>query len=473
MAQDIKSSFTTLTVETRYWLEQNEIQKRKLSLLGEFDPQLKAELEREFLPRRISDTLNIEGIRVNPRVTRAILEGQALSDEDRYGEKEILNVLDANQLIERIARDEPFLTTEFIKEIHYQLMKDLLPDAGCWRDRDVKITGASFIPPMSTDVLTLMENVVEDFNNAVANGEDWIFLSAWLHQSFTEIHPFVDGNGRTGRCLQDFVLLLGSFLPVGIPSDRRMDYYEALAEADNSKWDALVEIIASSETVMLGRAIDIVQRSKSREARLKSIVNQISSNKSNSEKRLYHLWLSRTESVVTAFTHAFNDINDALKDEDSGSIRIVYRVYPSIEFQSWKTLSGGQPAEKSWSLYFGLQVDGKRLFNYILYPKRHTYWLVDDDVEISPGHVGLFLTGTQEGEHYRFDYFADAYVSLREILYANDEWRLYSEKTIVSQSSTTVEAQSSPEKWMVSYPRSIDEIALQTINEIFKKGGLI
>lgn len=58
----------------------------KFKDLGEFPPEVVAEIQRAFLPERISDTLNIEGVRVNPRVTRAILEGLGLSESDRYTE---------------------------------------------------------------------------------------------------------------------------------------------------------------------------------------------------------------------------------------------------------------------------------------------------------------------------------------------------------------------------------------------------
>ena len=68
--------------------------------LGEFPPEVQDELQRAFLPERISDTLNIEGIRVNPRITRAILEGLTIAESDQYNEREILNVISANELIE-------------------------------------------------------------------------------------------------------------------------------------------------------------------------------------------------------------------------------------------------------------------------------------------------------------------------------------------------------------------------------------
>lgn len=55
-----------------------------LASLGEFSPEVSREIERAFLPDRISDTLNIEGIRVNPRITRAILDRLTIAEAVAY-----------------------------------------------------------------------------------------------------------------------------------------------------------------------------------------------------------------------------------------------------------------------------------------------------------------------------------------------------------------------------------------------------
>jgi Fic family protein len=52
--------------------------------------------------------------------------------------------------------------------------------------------------------------------------------AARLHVDFVGIHPFVDGNGRTSRLLMNFELMRQGFLPVIIPVENRLRYYDAL-----------------------------------------------------------------------------------------------------------------------------------------------------------------------------------------------------------------------------------------------------
>lgn len=119
----------------------------RLRSLGEFPPEVREEIRRAFLPERISDTLNMEGIRVNPRVTRAVLEGLSLSETDKYNEREILNVIDANDFVETLAHSSDVLTSRVVREIHERVMEGLMDGPGAFREEDVKITGASFTPP--------------------------------------------------------------------------------------------------------------------------------------------------------------------------------------------------------------------------------------------------------------------------------------------------------------------------------------
>ena len=52
-----------------------------------------------------------------------------------------------------------------------------------------------------------------------------------LHSGFVKIHPFVDGNGRTARLLQNFELMKSGFPPVVFKKEKRLDYYNALDKA--------------------------------------------------------------------------------------------------------------------------------------------------------------------------------------------------------------------------------------------------
>jgi Fic family protein len=55
--------------------------------------------------------------------------------------------------------------------------------------------------------------------------------AALAHHTLTFIHPFVDGNGRTGRLLMNQILLANNFPYINIRTNDRLDYYRVLDEA--------------------------------------------------------------------------------------------------------------------------------------------------------------------------------------------------------------------------------------------------
>lgn len=92
--------------EIRSLLAEVDHVRGEIADLGEFSPEVQEELRKSFLPERIADTLTIEGINVNPRVTRSILEGLALADSDRYAEQGVLNIVEANDFVESLVTSD-------------------------------------------------------------------------------------------------------------------------------------------------------------------------------------------------------------------------------------------------------------------------------------------------------------------------------------------------------------------------------
>lgn len=162
-----------------------EEEQQRIGEMGEFPPDVREELRKAFLPERIADTLTIEGVHVNPRVTRSVLEGLALSDTDRYAEQGVLNIIDANDFVESLAGKAGPLSTAAVREVHRQAMQGLLERPGAFRQEDVTITGATFTPPPWGDVPDLVAEIAESFET--------------LLRDFPEEHPIVGHVGCTSR----------------------------------------------------------------------------------------------------------------------------------------------------------------------------------------------------------------------------------------------------------------------------------
>ncbi len=87
--------------------------------------------------------------------------------------------------------------------------------------------------------------------------EDPILRAAWLHHRFTQIHPYQDGNGRVARALVTFVLLRAELLPLVIDRDLRVDYLDALQEADQGNLSSLVSMFSRLESAAVLEALSI------------------------------------------------------------------------------------------------------------------------------------------------------------------------------------------------------------------------
>ena len=92
-----------------------------LKSLGEFSPEIHTKIRSETLPQRVSDTLNIEGIPVNPRITKAIMEGRILSETDKYHAREVENTIDAIDFaVDHVTNNHP-IDLAFTREIHRRM----------------------------------------------------------------------------------------------------------------------------------------------------------------------------------------------------------------------------------------------------------------------------------------------------------------------------------------------------------------
>jgi Fic family protein len=105
---------------------------------------------------------------------------------------------------------------------------------GEYRKGDSRITGASVVPPPGlfvSDWMTFFEEYVhQEFPSA-----DFLTFLSRQHILFETIHPFDDGNGRTGRIILNYLLISAGYPPIILKGDdeNRNRYYKALEEGDH------------------------------------------------------------------------------------------------------------------------------------------------------------------------------------------------------------------------------------------------
>ena len=135
-------------------------------------------------------------------------------------------------------------TPELIKATHLRLMNGIISDAGYYRNHSVRIRGATV--PLA-NFIKIPELITNWCNLVNSETSDKINLLATSHANFEKIHPFSDGNGRTGRLLLFVLALKLNLAPPILPKERHFAYYKYLELLQTREIsDPLEQFIAES-----------------------------------------------------------------------------------------------------------------------------------------------------------------------------------------------------------------------------------
>ncbi len=128
---------------------------------------------------------------------------------------------------------EKEMDLDIVKDVHRYLTSNINIDAGTFRKGDVLIKGANFQPIPYEQVLVEMTQWVDNTNYRLANvstSESKIEAIVTQHLKFEKIHPFSDGNGRTGRMLMLLSCLQHDIPPFIFEKERRAHYIDNMNE---------------------------------------------------------------------------------------------------------------------------------------------------------------------------------------------------------------------------------------------------
>jgi hypothetical protein len=88
----------------------------------------------------------------------------------------------------------------------------------------------------------------------------YVVEAAWLHHRFTQIHPFQDGNGRVARALASLVCIRGRGFPLVVMRDQKIDYIQALEQADRGDLAPLVAMFERQQRTAFMKAVGLSQQ---------------------------------------------------------------------------------------------------------------------------------------------------------------------------------------------------------------------
>lgn len=161
-------------------------------------------------------------------VEQVIFEQRTLSDKTAIEQAEARNHQAALLwlLDQLIAQSDTFsITEQLILELHLRLMNSIQSDAGRYRRHAVRIMGTHVPIANWQRVPERMSAFIADLQNPAG---DVVSQLAKSHATFEQIHPFSDGNGRTGRLLMLAQALHAHLVPPLVVKERRHAYYRYL-----------------------------------------------------------------------------------------------------------------------------------------------------------------------------------------------------------------------------------------------------
>lgn len=204
--------------------------KTKLETLKTRRPLTEGELERlneEFLIEYTYNSNAIEGNTLTLRETDMVLRGLTVDQKSLKEHLEVIGHKEAFDYVKQLVSENKQINEKVIKDIHYLVLANKREDRGVYRRVPVRIMGATHEPPQPYLIASKMEELLKKYKNS---DEDIVTKLARFHIEFESIHPFIDGNGRTGRLLVNLELMKAGYPPIDIKFTDRLKYYEAFDE---------------------------------------------------------------------------------------------------------------------------------------------------------------------------------------------------------------------------------------------------
>lgn len=219
----------------------------KKDRLSQLRPLTDGEVERlreEFMVEFTYNSNAIEGNTLTLKETALALAGMTIDKKPLKDHLEAVGHRDAFLYVQNIAQSNTPLSEIIIKNIHSLVLMDRPEDKGIYRRIPVKIMGA-YTEPVQPYMIEPKMNELISKNEGREHSMHIIERIARFHLEFEGIHPFIDGNGRTGRLIMNLDLIRNGFPPINVKFTDRKRYYDAFDDYfrdDNA--NSLIKLIA-------------------------------------------------------------------------------------------------------------------------------------------------------------------------------------------------------------------------------------
>ncbi|MFH1439517.1 MAG: Fic family protein [Candidatus Woesearchaeota archaeon] len=211
----------------------NKIEAIKLHYSQHFLKQDKltlSETYNHFLIDFAYNTTSIEGNTITLEEAQKLLEEDILPKDKTL--REVYDLQNTEKVFFKLLEEMPLINEKLIVDIH-DLLLDKIDVRRGYRNNEIRVFKSRFnaspVKYIKTDMGLLMKWLKENRNKLHP-----LVLAGLFHHKFEMIHPFSDGNGRTGRMIMNYILIKKGYPPFIVSKKRRNDYLKAMSSADKA-----------------------------------------------------------------------------------------------------------------------------------------------------------------------------------------------------------------------------------------------
>ncbi len=250
--KEIRKSYRTIKrfLESNYYLEKakgkklkkskffekeqlDEIEAIKIHFRNRFlnlDKLTKRDIYELFLIKFAVSSTAIEGNTITLSEASRLLKEDVLPKNKTL--REVYDLQNTKKVFFELLNKKPEISLELIENVHDKLLDNIDVRKG-YRNHDINIFGQPFKPSPARYVKSDMKSLLNWYNKKKKNMHP-LALAIFFHHKFENIHPFSDGNGRTGRILMNLILFKKNFPQMIILQTLRKEYLKSMNKADKA-----------------------------------------------------------------------------------------------------------------------------------------------------------------------------------------------------------------------------------------------
>ena len=343
---------------------------QEMRRVGKLSPQVLGRIQKYFRIKDIYHSNAIEGNALTIGETKWVVEEGILTGKAPRDQAEAKNLSHALDFMENIASStEKPITLSDLRQIHALILKGIQDEyAGKYRRNEVKISGSDYKPTEAYLISQQMDELgayVQSVTSPDSPDADLPILcaAAAAHAWLAQIHPFIDGNGRTARILMNLILMRRGYPICIITRDDRLRYYDALEESQAGDLSPLIELVYENVEESLEEWEKAAKEQREKQEWLEDITTRLEGPALRQARNEYEVWRLGMELFKSYFKKIVDDMNER---RTVGSGWLNFKDYGTLSFEKYLSLRDGRSAKKTW--FFGIEFrQGGRRARYLFF----------------------------------------------------------------------------------------------------------